>query len=139
MALTKARMPARRGDVDFFIQNVPMATGVTIHAGGMVDKNAAGFYKAAATNTTDTCQGVAMQTKTNAGANGAVFIEIAYGIWNMRNSSAGDAIVAADIGTSVFLVDDETVAKTSATNTRHSAGEVWDVLPDGSVDIHFKP
>ncbi len=139
MALTKARTPSRRGDVDFFVQEVPMATGVTIYAGGIVDKNAAGFYKAAATNATDTAQGVALQTKTNSGANGALFIEIAYGVWNMRNSTAGDVIAAKDIGVTVFVVDDETVALTSNSSARHAAGEVWDVRPDGSVDVHFKP
>jgi hypothetical protein len=116
-----------------------MAAGVTILQGAMVDKNAAGFYKAAATNTTDTTQGIATQTKTNAGADGATFIEIAYGVFSMRNSSAGEAIVAADIGKPCFAVDDDTVAKTNGTNTRHAAGEVWDVRPDGSVDVHFKP
>jgi hypothetical protein len=139
MALTTGRVPSQRGDVDYAVQYVPMAAGVTILQGAMVDKNAAGFYKAAATNTTDTTQGIATQTKTNAGADGATFIEIAYGIFNMRNSSAGEAIVAADIGKPCFAVDDDTVAKTNGTNTRHAAGEVWDVRPDGSVDVHFKP
>lgn len=139
MALTTGRTPSQRGDVDHHVQNVPMAAGVTIFQGAMVDKNAAGFYKAAATNTTDACRGVAMQTKTNPGANGAASIEIAFGVWNMRNSSAGEAIVASDIGSPCFAVDDETVAKTNGTNTRHAAGTVWDVRPDGTVDVHFKP
>ena len=39
------------------------------------------------------------------------------------NSSAGDLIVAADIGKVVYVVDDQTVAKTDGTSTRVAAGK----------------
>ena len=41
------------------------------------------------------------------------------------NSASTDAIAAAQIGSDVFLADDQTVAKTSASSTRSVAGRVW--------------
>ncbi len=54
------------------------------------------------------------------------------------NSTAGDLIIAADIGKDVYLVDDQTVAKTSATATRSVAGRVWklDSVKGVLVQIH---
>lgn len=43
------------------------------------------------------------------------------------NSASTDLIAAAQIGSDCFLVDDQTVAKTSATSTRSVAGRVWGV------------
>jgi len=40
---------------------------------------------------------------------------------------ASDALTEADIGKDAYLVDDQTVAKTAATNTRSVAGKVIDV------------
>ena len=46
------------------------------------------------------------------------------GVFRVGNSSAGDAITKADIGAACYIVDDQTVAKTSGTNTRSPAGIV---------------
>ena len=45
------------------------------------------------------------------------------------NSTAGDAITSADLLKTVYAVDDQTVAKTSGSNTRSVAGRVWKVDP----------
>ncbi|HEU4409313.1 MAG TPA: hypothetical protein VFS43_28905 [Polyangiaceae bacterium] len=137
-ALTAPRSPSRRGDVAYAHKGVPMAASTTIFRGGMVDKAASGgMFKPAATNTTDKCQGVALETKTNGAVAGATSIQIATGVHNMNNSSAGDQITAADIGNDCFVVDDNTVARTNGGSTRHVAGKVWDVAPDGTVDVLF--
>ena len=47
------------------------------------------------------------------------------------NSAAADLITLADLGSTVFVVDDQTVAKTSATSTRSAAGKVVDVDTTG--------
>jgi hypothetical protein len=49
------------------------------------------------------------------------------GCWQFANSTAADAITAADIGQPCYAADDQTVARTSATNTRPKAGIIRDV------------
>jgi hypothetical protein len=53
------------------------------------------------------------------------------GIFKYQNSSAGDLIAATEIGATVFIVDDQTVAKTNGGSTRSAAGIVVDVDTDG--------
>ena len=53
------------------------------------------------------------------------------GVFRYANSAAGDLIATADIGTVCYIVDDQTVAKTSATATRSPAGIVEDVDANG--------
>jgi hypothetical protein len=49
------------------------------------------------------------------------------GTFRYANSAAADAIAAAQIGDTCYLVDDQTVAKTDGTGTRSVAGIVADV------------
>ncbi|HEU4408118.1 MAG TPA: hypothetical protein VFS43_22845 [Polyangiaceae bacterium] len=140
MALAAGRKPPRLNDIDFHKQAVPVAANTTIFQGAMVDKAATGgMAKPGAANTTDKCLGVAQSTVVNGAVAGANKVVLAYGVWKMRNSSAGDLITEADIGNDCFLVDDETVARTNGTNTRHVAGEVYKLDADGGVFVHFKP
>jgi hypothetical protein len=140
MALAAGRKPAQLDHIDYFFQLVPMAANVTIFQGAMVDKAATGgMFKPGATNATDKCRGIAVETKTNGAVAGATKVKIAYGVWKMKNSTSVDLITEADIGSDCFVVDDETVAKTSATNTRHVAGTVYKIDTDGGVFVHFKP
>jgi len=66
-----------------------------------------------------------------AGANGAVSVLVKRGTFKFGNSSAGDLIAQADVGADCFILDDQTVAKTSATNTRSVAGKIIAVDADG--------
>ena len=50
---------------------------------------------------------------------------------HFANSASADLISLADIGADCYIVDDQTVAKTSGTNTRSVAGKVFDVDADG--------
>jgi hypothetical protein len=53
------------------------------------------------------------------------------GIFRWANSAAGDLIAEADRGAVCYIVDDQTVAKTSGTNTRSPAGVVEAVDAQG--------
>ena len=53
------------------------------------------------------------------------------GIYRYGNSAAADAIANDDIGKDCYIVDDQTVALTSGTNTRSIAGKVYEVDSDG--------
>ncbi len=100
-----------------------LGAGATIFAGAMVAINDAGFLVPA---TADTTLAVVATSKGRAdnsgGADGDVYCEIARGVFNMKNSEGGDAIALAQIGQPVFVVDDQTVAKTDGAGTRPAAG-----------------
>lgn len=77
--------------------------------------------------------GVAQETVTGAGADGDVKVNVVSAEWLFKNSAAGDAIVAADIGKDCYIVDDETVAKTNPNSTRARAGKITQVDATGVV------
>ena len=59
------------------------------------------------------------------------------GIFRLHNSADADLITVADIGAEVYAVDDETVAKTSGSDTRSVVGTVYDIADEGLfVRIH---
>ncbi len=130
-ALTQERdTPRRNGD-----QGVgPVAAATKILAGAIVcAQTGASFLTKGATATTLRGIGVAEETADNtSGAAGA--INVAYrrdGWFRFGNSASGDLITLADVGADCYIVDDQTVAKTHATNTRSIAGKVRDVDAQG--------
>lgn len=132
MALTQDRNTPLRNEGDTF--NVPLAANAKIYSGALVcrDTAASGFGKPGAVSTTLKAIGVAQRRADNTGgANGDVSVEVRRGPWRFKNSAAGDAITAADIGGTAYIVDDETVAKTNGTNTRSAAGRIDDVDANG--------
>lgn len=124
-ALTQPRnTPERPGNR----RGYPVGANVRCFAGGIAVKNAAGFAVPATTATGLTALGrFAHDADNTGGANGALRVEVERGIFRFENSAAGDELTAADIGAVCYLVDDQTVAKTHATNTRSPAGIVDDV------------
>lgn len=113
--------PAASGD----LREGPVAAAQLIFAGALVCRNAAGFLVKGATATGLVGVGRAEHRVDNAdGAEGDAQLRYRPGIYRFNNSAAGDLIVLADIGKVCFVVDDETVAKTHATNTRSKAGIV---------------
>ncbi len=123
---TKSRAGLRR--------SFPVAAAATIFAGGMValDTGNSNLAEAGNTATTLITVGVAVARADNA-AGGAsdINVEVDAGIHHLANSAGGDEITAADIGSSCYVVDDQTVAKTSATSTRSVAGTIFDVDANG--------
>lgn len=68
--------------------------------------------------------GVVQEEADNtAGADGAIYARVRRGAFPFANSAAGDAIGAADVGATVYVVDDQTVAKTSNSSARIAAGK----------------
>ncbi len=113
--------------------NLPVATNAVIFAGALVCVNASGFAVKGAVATTLKAAGVAQQRVDNTGgADGALRIEVdRYGAHLFANSASGDLITLADLGTTCYVVDDQTVAKTNGTSTRSVAGKVIDVDATG--------
>lgn len=127
-ALTQGRnTPERSGDV----RTVKIDANVNIHQGALVVL-ASGYAKPGAAATGLVAIGRAEEAVDNTGgAQAALDVRVRSGIFRYDNSASGDAITAAEIGADCYVVDDHTVAKTSATNTRSVAGQVYDVDAQG--------
>jgi len=75
--------------------------------------------------------GVAVSTGDNRIAQSdPVYAEYEAGVF-LLNNDAGDPITVADIGAACYVTDDNTVSKTSASNTKSQAGTVFDVDSSG--------
>lgn len=123
VALTADRNTARaeRG----FIKSLPMAAATKIFAGSMVCRTMTGAATKGATALSLVTVGRANeQIDNSSGAAGALRIKVEEGIFVWANSSAADQITDADIGNRCFVVDDQTVARTSGSGTRSPAGVV---------------
>jgi len=129
MPLTKDRNTQRRDGVQF---NDPVAASTRIFAGSLVCLDAAGNAVPGSLSATLKARGVAQEQVDNRdGAAGALRIETRRGVFQFANSASTDEITRADIGSKCFIVDDQTVAKTSATDTRSVAGTILDVDAGG--------
>ena len=97
-----------------------------IFAGSLLMRNASGHLikGATATGAFGVGRAEAPGVSISAGATPQTFRE---GVFQYANSAAGDLIATADIGAACYIVDDQTVAKTSGTNTRSPAGIIVDV------------
>ena len=125
MALSKDRNTQRRDGVQFCD---PVAAGAVIYAGALVVIDAAGNAAPGSTATGLRARGVAQERADNSGGQAGVMkVESRRGTSAFGNSAATDEITRADIGNTAYIVDDQTVAKTSATNTRSIAGIIRDV------------
>ena len=128
-ALTKDRNTVRRDGVQY---SDPVAASTRIYAGALVCINASGYAVPGSTATTLKARGVAQeQVDNSSGAAGDKRVETRRGVFPFANSASTDEITRADIGNSAYIVDDQTVAKTHATNTRSVAGVIRDVDSDG--------
>lgn len=129
MALAKDRDTQERLDPKFLV--VPVAAAAVIYAGALVVNNA-GYAAPGSVATTLVALGRAEEKVDNsAGGAGAKSITIRRGTFKFKNSSAGDLIALTELGKDVYIVDDETVAKTNGTNTRSVAGKCRGVDADG--------
>jgi hypothetical protein len=129
MSLTQDRNTAMRGPG---IIGVPVAAGAHIYAGALVVANAAGFAAPGSTAVGLAYLGRAdVAIDNTAGAAGAQTVTVRRGeAFKFANSSV-DPVTQASVGRLAYIVDDQTVAATSATNTRSPAGVVLGIEPDG--------
>lgn len=109
--------------------NLPVKGATTIYQGGLVVMDA-GLAVPGRTAVGLIAAGVAQHTVTNTGADGAKKVLVERGTFKFANHGA-DAVTAADIQKDCYIVDDQTVAKTSGSNTRSIAGKVIEVEADG--------
>ena len=144
MALAKPRKIVRR---DARAAKYPVAAAAAIIQSGLVILDG-GFARAArpgqgvsdALKAADAAGhqavGIAQDSVTGGAGDGDETVWVVGGCYAFNNSAGADAITLADVGREAFIVDDETVARTSANGTRASAGRIEDVDAEGVwVDV----
>jgi len=133
-ALTQDRDTPRRDGAQF---EHPVAAATRIFAGAIVANNASGYAVPGATSTTLTALGIAQaQIDNSAGLAGEQSVPVRRGLFRLANSAGADEVTRADINKPVYMVDDQTVAKSSGTNTRSVVGIARD-LDAGGVWVEF--
>jgi hypothetical protein len=112
------------------IYSLPHGASVTIFRGALVVVDSSGTVKPATTATGLKAAGRAEKST----AEDAVNAHFKRGTFLFENSASTDAITNANYGDDVYIVDDQTVAKTSGSATRsiagkcrglHASGRVW--------------
>lgn len=110
---------------------VPLAA-VKVYAGSLVAVNAAGYATPGAAAATLTYLGRAEETVDNsAGSAGDLTVLVRRGKAFKFGNSGADPVTQASLGKVCYIVDDQTVALTSAAATRSAAGIVVGVESDG--------
>lgn len=71
------------------------------------------------------------------GSAGAKFVEVFEGDFPVDNSAGADELTEADLGQDVFLVDNNTGAKTDDTGDRSLAGRLVGFFEDGRPLVRF--
>lgn len=122
-ALTEDRNTPRREGEEFVYG---VKASVTIYAGALVVLQG-GFARPGRTATGDVAVGRAEQRAAGGASDGATKVRVSRGVFRFGNSASSDEITAADIGSTCWIVDDQTVAKTNGSSSRSAAGTVMDV------------
>lgn len=125
-AQSAARLVVEKEDV---FSLVPMKGSTTLYQGALVVMDSS-LAVPGRTATGLTAVGISEATIVNSGADGAARASVKRGVFKFANHGA-DAVVAGDVGQNCYIIDDQTVAKTSASSTRSIAGKVIDVDSDG--------
>lgn len=135
MAATTGKIGERKRSITI-LENVPLAANVKINQGADVAISSTGYLVPVTASTTIKPMGVAPRTYDNTGgANGAVLGAINF----LRericrgylNDSAPNAVARANIGSTVYHLDDQTVT-TLATSHVATNGKVLDVTDSTS-------
>lgn len=115
----------------------PVLADAIIHQGAIVVLNSSGYAKPAVTGTGLIAVGVARESVDATGlSSGDVRVEVEEMIADMANSAGGDEITIAELGDVCWLVDDQTVAKTSNSGARSVAGYVRKI-EGGRIWVQF--
>lgn len=130
MALTKERNTDQMADTQRSPLAFPVKGSTKIWKGSQVVLSA-GYAKPGAAATGLIAVGRAKKTVDNSsGGDGALWIEVEEGIFKWGNNAAGsDAVVAADVGATVYIEDDYNVCHTGT--GKSAAGKVAQLDSDG--------
>lgn len=110
------------------LRSLPVKGGYKIFQGGLVVL-AAGLARPGYAAAGNVCVGVAEETvDAISAADSALSVKVRRGTFKFVNNAA-DEILAADVGATAYVLDDQTVTKTAAGHS--AAGVVYQVDSDG--------
>lgn len=147
MALAAPRKIARLGEPLYRVDGVAAAAvciqgGLAVLVAGYARPGRAGQGGTTALKSADVATyvavGVFAESVTGGVADGDKVVNIQTGTFPFKNSSGADLITIADIGRQAFIIDDETVARTSSGETRAAAGIIDRIDSDG-VWVRIEP
>ncbi len=122
--MTATVTPRNTSRRDAALFSFPLAATKAL-AGTIAVLNSSGFATGATTATGLIAVGVFEDTVDNSGGSaGDLSATVRRGTFLFANSASADAIANTDIGATCYLVDNQTVAKTSGSGTRSVAGTV---------------
>lgn len=126
---------AKQGGAIPQLLSLPVAASTKIYQGSLVGQDSAGRAIPATATSADKLRPAVGRAKAQAdnssGAAGAIYLDVDRGVFSFANSASTDALTIADRGRLCFVVDDQTVARTSSNGARVVAGVVEDVDSDG--------
>ena len=101
----------------------PVAATQTLYVGALAMLNTSGDLVRAAATAALIMRGVV--TKQSLSAPAGTIVETAHNLLvRLKNSASTDEITRAEIGDNCYVVDDQTVAKTSDSSARPVAGKI---------------
>lgn len=118
------RILSRFGDGAVENLELPMGASTTIYRGTMIALDQSGYAFPATGSLVRRAVGVSTEGKANAGAAGAKTIRVERGCFGFVSTSGDDAITIADIGSVCYVLDDQTVSRSSQNGTLPYAGRV---------------
>jgi hypothetical protein len=125
MAALSAALLADRMNAEPVLSTLtlPVKASTIIYGGATVVTDSSGYAVGATEATGLKCWGVAEETVDNsAGSNGAQFVKVRPGVFSRDVGTSADALTQADIGKTVYAIDDHTVGKTTNSSARSPAG-----------------
>lgn len=127
-ATTNDRNTLRRDALQF---HYPIAADTKIPAGVIVCLLAGVLVNGVADDEAVTVGVSEVAVDNTDGAASAEKVPVRRGCFQFGNSASGDAITLANVGSACYVVDNQTVAKTSDTGARPVAGIIRDVDSNG--------
>lgn len=120
------------------ILSYPVLNGVKLVEGSLISTNAAGYAVASSDTTAHDFVGVCDETIDNTnGTAGAVRVKVwTYGVIDLV---ANFAAVAADVGTLVYVVDNQTVDKAAITTNDVLVGRIVEVVSASKLRVSITP
>ena len=112
---------------------LPIKGATKVLAGALIALDA-GFVVSASEKVGLIALGIAEETVDNTiGLDGSLFVKVRQGTFLVFDLGGADAIVQADVGKDLYLVDDQTVSKSDGGGKRSRAGHLMGVEPGGMV------
>ena len=115
-----------------FELSLAVKADAVIYGGATVATDASGYAVPVTVSTALKVWGVAEETVDATGlASGAKFIKVRCGAFSRDVGGSGDALTIADIGKTVYGIDDHTVGKTDGSSARSVVGIFLGYETDG--------